>query len=598
MYGWCGKILRVNLTDGKTSIEELELKLARDYIGGRGLGSKYLFDEVNPKVEAFSPENKFILAAGAVAGTGIPTGGRYSAISKAPLTGTIGCSSSGGVWGRELKLAGYDMIIFEGKAKNPVYLYLEDGKAEIRPAEHIWGQTTYQTIGTVQQETQKQAKVTCIGPAGERLVRFACLINDEGRAPGRSGLGAVMGAKNLKAVAVRGTRKSVPVADEVGLKEVVSRVRQTLMKSTLGEYGTAYVVKSTNSLGVLPTRNFQTGVFEGADKISGEAVAKYLVRRSSCWACPIGCGRITRVSASHEFATEGPGPEYEGMYSLGACCGVDNVEAVIKAYHVCNELGMDVISCGATIACAMEMSERGLIPEKDIGFKLGFGDAHALVELTEATGNREGFGNIIGEGSKRLAENYGYPEYSMTVKGQEPPGYDPRGLQGMSLEYATSNRGACHVRGEISNAELAGLPFKLDGHSTQGKAPYLITIQNEAAAIDSMGICWLCSSYRIGKQNELENLVAVTGVDYDWEEFMRAGERIWNLERLFNLRAGFTEADDTLPSRFFQEPLPDGSSQGSVSRLYEMLPEYYMLRGWNSRGEPTKAKLRELGLEL
>jgi aldehyde:ferredoxin oxidoreductase len=596
MYGWCGKILRINLTDGRISVEVLDPKLAKDYMGGRGLGSKYLFDEVDPKVDPLSPENKLILAAGAVSGTRVPTGGRYMVITKAPLTGTVASSNSGGFWGAELKHAGYDMIIVEGKAKEPVYLWLENDKAELRSAEHIWGKNTFEAQDIIRRETDKAAKITCIGPAGEKLVKFACLINDEGRAPGRSGIGAVMGSKYLKAVAVKGT-KEVPVADERGLRELTGRLIKILSVGALKKYGTCYSVRFTNGAGVLPTRNFRTGVFEGAEKICGEVINEhFVVRTSACYRCPMGCGRITKVTDSG-FEGEGPGPEYEGVFSLGSCCGIDNPAAIIKAFHICNELGMDVMSCGVTIACAMEMCEDGIIPEKDVGFKLNFGDDRALVELVKKVGYRDGFGDALAEGSKRLAEKYDHPEFSMTVKGQEPAGYDPRGLQGMALGYATSNRGACHLRGEISNAEVFGLPFKLNGLTTQGKAAYLITMQNEAASIDSMGICWLCSSYRIGKKNQLDALELVTGAGYDWEEFLKVGERIWNLERLFNNNAGFTELDDTLPRRFLEEPLPEGPAKGAVARLGEMIFEYYMFRGWTTKGEPTRRKLIELGIE-
>lgn len=595
MYGWCGKLLRVNLSEGSLSIEELDPKLAFDYIGGRGLGSKYLADEVEPKVEPLSPDNKLILATGPTTGAGVAQGARYMAVTKAPLTGTIGSSNSGGFWGPELKFAGYDLIIFEGKAKEPVYLWINDDNIEIRSATHLWGKNTPETQEQIRNETNPKAKVACIGPAGEKLVKFACIINDEGRAAGRSGVGAVMGTKNLKAVAVRGSKK-LPVADEYGLKDLFTKVAKKEAGSKLTDYGTAYTVAVANSFGVFPTRNFQSGVFEGAEKISGEAVKeRFFIRRSACYRCPMACGRITKVD-DPDYSTQGAGPEYEGLYALGGCCGIDNLAAVIKAFHTCNELGMDVMTCGATIGCAMEMSEKGVLPEKDVGMKLRFGDAQALVDLVHKIGHRDGFGNSLAEGSYRFAATYGHPEFSINVKMQEPAGYDPRGSVGLGLGYATSNRGACHMRGEISDLELFGMPELLDRFTTLGKAAKLIELQNEVASIDSMGICWLCASYRITKEYQLAGLELSTGAGYDWETFMKAGERIWNLERVFNLRAGFTAADDTLPRRFTEETMPEGPSKGHVCPLNEMLPEYYRLRGWDTKGIPTQAKLKALGL--
>jgi aldehyde:ferredoxin oxidoreductase len=344
-------------------------------------------------------------------------------------------------------------------------------------------------------------------------------------------------------------------------------------------------------------------VFEGADKIGGEAVKNtILVKRSACYGCPIGCGRITKITEP-DFAGEGPGPEYEGLNTLGAGCGVDNLAAVMKAFYTCNELGMDVMSAGSTIACAMEMYERGILPEKDIGVKLNFGDAKAMVELVKKTGYREGFGNILAEGSFRLAKRYGHQEFSMSVKRQEIAGYDPRGAQGMGLAYATSTRGADHMRSQFEDIEPLGLLYPdigvenvTDRFGTEGKAAILIKMENDKAAIDSMGICAFASGYKIGLQAVVKQLEAITGVSYGIDGWMKVGERIYNLERVFNLRAGFTATDDTLPKRLLQEPIPEGPSKGQVCKLAEMLPEYYKLRGWDDKGRPTEAKLREVGL--
>ena len=530
-------------------------------------------------------------------------GNSYEVVTKSPLTGTNTGARSAGFWGPELKFAGYDMIILEGKAKEPVYLWIEDGKTEIRPAANIWGKNTIETQELIRRETQKRARIACIGPAGERLVKFACIINDEGRAAGRGGVGAVMGAKNLKAIAVRGTKK-VPVADEKQLREIIKKAWAEVKRPVmLAEYGTAYVVRLTNELGVLPTRNFQTGVFEGAEKISGEAIRNnVLIQRKACYHCPLGCAPITRVTEP-AFSGEGAGPEYEGLYSLGSCCGVDNLNAFMRAYYHCNELGMDIITAGATIACAMELAERGILPEKDVGMRLKFGDAKALVELVRKTAYREGFGDALAEGSYRLAERYGHPEYSMSVKKQEPAGYEPRGSQGMGLAYVTSTRGADHMRSTFENVDTLGMLLPelgitepLDRFSTKGKAPLLIVVENDKASIDSMGICTFLSGYKIGFKNVLLELETITGSPYDLDLWLKIGERVYNLERLYNTRAGFTLKDDTLPKRFLEEPLPEGPSKGHVVRLGEMLPEYYRLRGWDNFGNPTREKLKELGI--
>ncbi len=594
MKGWVGKILRVDLTKGESKVEELEKNLAAKFIGGRGIGSKILYDEVDPKVDPLSPHNKLIMATGPLTGTSASAAGRYMVITKSPLTGAIACSNSGGHFGAELKFAGFDLIIFEGRAKDPVYLFVEDGRAEIRDAKHLWGKTTHEATDQILSETDMDAKVACIGPAGENLVRFACVVNDKHRAAGRSGVGAV------KAVAVKGSG-SVAVADKEAFRKATlegfKKVKASpVTASGLPAYGTAVLVNVINSSGIFPTRNFQQGVFEGAEKISGESIAEQiLVRNRACFGCPIACGRVVKVKdPKYECFSEGP--EYESDWSLGACCGVDNVNAIAKANYLCDILGMDPISTGVTIACAMELFERGIISTKEVGRSLNFGDPDAMVEMVRATGYREGFGNSLAEGSYRLAEKFGHPEYSMTVKKQEFPAYDGRGAQGMGLQYATSNRGACHVRGYMIAVEILGSPQKLDPFETEEKAGWDKTFQDLTAVVDSSGIC-LFNTFAFGGPEILEYLKAATGVPMTLEELMRAGERIWNLERLFNLRAGFTSKDDTLPERLLKEPMPVGPAKGHVVKLEKMLPEYYELRGWDENGVPTKAKLKELGLE-
>jgi len=600
MFGWTGTILRVNLSTGKTGREPLREDYAKSYIGARGLGSRIYIDEVDPGIDPFSPDNRLIFMAGPLTGTLAACPGRYEVVTKAPLTGTIGAANSGGHFGPELKFAGYDGIIFEGKAASPVYLLIEDDRVEIKDASHVWGKDVHETTDTLLADTFEDARVACIGPAGEKLVLFATIMNDKHRAAGRSGLGAVMGSKNLKAVVVRGSR-SVQVAEPQKFLESCLDARKKLKANPvtgagLAAYGTEILVNILNQSGALPTRNWRDGgIFEHADDTGGETLAKkYLVRNKGCFGCTIGCGRITRIP-SGPFKGYGEGPEYEAGWSYGADCGIRELDAICKANFICNELGLDPITMGSTIACAMEMVEKGIIKKEEVGRDLKFGDAEGIVELTRKTGLREGFGDKLALGSYRLADSYGHPELSMTVKKQEMPAYDGRGVQGMGLEYATSNRGGCHVRGYLTSPEILGIPKKLDPLVTTDKASWLKIFQDLTAVVDSAGIC-LFTTFAIGLPELSEMLRTATGVNLTDEEVLRAGERIWNMEKLFNLKAGFTKADDTLPPRLLSEPLPSGAAKGKVTELGTMLPEYYSLRGWDSEGVPTDAKLKELSL--
>ena len=600
MKGWIGKLLRVDLTRGEWKTEELDKNLATKFIGGRGLGSKILFDEIDPKVDPFSPNNKLIMATGPLTGTSASASGRYMVITKAPLTGTIACSNSGGHFGAELKFAGFDVIVFEGKAKEPVYLYIEDGKVELRDAKALWGKTTHETTDQILSETDMDARVACIGPAGERFVRYACVINDKHRAAGRSGVGAVMGSKNLKAVAVKGSG-SVTVADKEAFRKATLDVFQKVKanpvtSSGLPSYGTCVLVNIINASGILPTRNFSEGVFEGAEKISGETIADdILVRNRACFSCPIACGRVVKVT-NPKYECFGEGPEYESDWSMGACCGVDNLDAVAKGNYLCDTLGLDPISAGVTIACGMELFQKGIISTKEVGRSLNFGDADAMVEMVRQIGYREGFGDALAEGSYRFAEKYGHSECSMSVKKQEFPAYDARGVQGMGLQYATSNRGACHVRGYLISPEILGSPQKLDPFETEEKAGWVKTFQDLTAVVDSAGLC-LFNTFAFGGPEIVEYLKAATGIGMSLEELMKAGERIWDLEKMFNLKAGITGKEDRLPDRLIKEPMPGGPAKGRVAELGKMLPEYYELRGWDKEGVPTKGRLKELGLE-
>ncbi|MFH1489429.1 MAG: aldehyde ferredoxin oxidoreductase family protein [Pseudomonadota bacterium] len=609
MNGWMGKILRVNLSEGAVAVEDLDPGLAKKFLGGRGLASKMLYDEIDPKVDPVSPDNKLILATGPLTGAGAGAACRFMVVTKGYLTGAIACSNSGGNFGPELKFAGYDLIIFEGKAKEPVYLVIEDDRVEIRSARRLWGKNIDETVEQIREELRKEEgktdwearefRMACIGPGGENLVRISSVITDDERHAARSGVGAVMGSKNLKAVAVKGS-KSVTLHDPKRFKETLFKTwDKTRLAKTTGDtfpnFGTPAGVSFFNTCGTLPTHNFQAGVFDGADKISGQTMKDTIVKKNyGCFSCPIRCGKVTEVREG-EKVWKGMGPEYETLAIMGSSCGVDDLNAIAKANYICDQAGIDTISVGGTIACAMEMSEKGYLPEEDVGFKLRFGDGEALLRLVEMIPKKEGFGADLAEGAYRLAEKYGHPEFFMGVKKQEFPGYEPRGAKGMGLGMATSNRGACHLRGSTYWSELLGIPITTDPLTTEGKASLVRDFQNFASVIDSSGMCIF--AFRGIWQEEMVTLLdSITGIGLSHEEMLRTGERIWNLERMFNMRAGLTKEDDTLPKRLLEEPAPRGPAKGHVVELAGMLKEYYEIRGWDENGVPTREKLKELGL--
>ena len=605
MYGWHLKLLRVNLTTKKITQEDVDPKIARDYLGGRGWAIHYLYNEMDPMTDPLAPENVMIFATGPLTATPAPTGNRYMVVTKSPLTGALAHSNSGGEFPTWMKRTGFDMFIFEGRSPEPVYLFVNEDQVEIRSAAHVWGKDTHETTDILQAETSPEARVACIGPAGERLALMAGIINDKHRAAARSGVGAVMGSKNLKAVVAMG-KKNPPLFNAAEMnalsvttsKDVGADVKKG---SNMRIYGTSYVPQVTNTLGIFPTRNFQQGTFESTDKIDGIALKEqYLIRHTACYRCPLACGRLTEVPDG-DYKGKGEGPEYETISAFGGACGVSNLAALIKANYMCNELGMDTIGAGMTIAAAMEMYEKGYIPESTIGMPLRFGDHDAMIEMVRKMAYREGFGDELAMGSYRLAEKYGHPEIAVTTRKQEFPGYDPRGSQGMGLLYATSNKGASHMEGDVAYEEVFGVPIKEDPHSTDGKAELVNHFQNSFALIDSAGLCVFVALRYVFNKDRLifplrlsEMMNYTTGEGYTAEEVLKAGERVYNLERMFLLKAGSTE--DTLPPRMLNEPLPDGPAKGMVNQLDKMLPEYYKIRGWDEKGVPTKEKLEELGL--
>ncbi|HMU94929.1 MAG TPA: aldehyde ferredoxin oxidoreductase family protein [Anaerolineales bacterium] len=607
MYGWHLKILRVNLTTHKVTTEDVDPKIARDYLGGRGWAIHYLYKEMDPMADPLSPENKLIFATGPLTATPAPTGNRYMVVTKSPLTGALAHSNSGGEFPTWMKRTGFDLYIFEGRSPEPVYLFVNEDQVEVRSAAHVWGKDTHETTDILKAETSEEARVACIGPAGENLALMAAIMNDKHRAAARSGVGAVMGSKNLKAVVAMGS-KNPPLHDPEGMRtlsvETSKNVGADVKKgSNMRIYGTSYVPQVTNTLGILPTHNFLQGTFEHVHNVDGDALKnQYLIRHTPCYRCPLSCGRLTEVPDG-PYKGKGEGPEYETISSLGTGCGVSNLAALVKANYLCNEYGMDTISTGMTIAAAMEMYEKGYIPEEVIGQPLKFGDHDAMIAMIKLMAYNEGFGKELAQGSYRLAEKYGHPEIAVTTRKQEFPGYDPRGSQGMGLLYATSNKGASHMEGDVAYEEVFGVPVKENPLTTEGKPELVKHFEDSFALMDSSGVCvfvgirYMFNKDRMILPQTLANMMNLsTGAGYTAEEALRAADRVYTLERMFLLKAGSTE--DTLPHRMLHEPLPDGPAKGKVVELDKMLPEFYKLRGWDEKGWPTKEKLADLGLPL
>jgi aldehyde:ferredoxin oxidoreductase len=614
---WTKKILRVNLTKGTVTPEPLNMEWANDYLGQRGLATRYFVDEVDATVDALSPDNKLIMATGPLTGTMASTGGRYSVICKSPLTGTIACSNSGGFLGAEMKNAGWDMVIFEGKSPEPVYLHIEDDKAELLPADDLWGKSVWEADELLHKKHQDpQLRVATVGRAAEAGCLFSAIVNDLHRAAGRSGVGTVMASKNLKAVAIRGSKGVGNLKDPIRFMNTVKEQKQVLADNAvtgqgLPTYGTQVLMNVINELGALPTRNMREVQFEGAHDVSGEAMHEprksdgkpNLTTNAGCFGCTIACGRISTVDKTHfsvenkpEYWGNSGGLEYEAAWALGPDTGVNDIDALTYVNFLCNEDGMDPISFGATVAAAMELFEEGVITTEDTGgIELKFGSAEALVAVTELTAKGEGFGQILGMGSKRMCEKYARPELSMTVKGQEFPAYDPRGIQGMGLTYATSNRGACHLRSYTVSSEVLGIPVKTDPLETDGKPELVIAFQDATAAVDSAGLC-IFTTFAWSLENIAPQIDAACEGDWTVEKCVEVGARIWNLERDFNNRAGMTAEDDTLPKRLLKDAANVGPAAGKVSGLAEMLPKYYELRGWTADGQLTDETRGRFGL--
>lgn len=621
--GYVGKYLRVNLTRGKVSVHELKKEWARGYIGGSGMGARILYDEVPPGVSPWSPRNLLIFVTGPVTGTVYPPSGRYCVVSKSPLTGIWGEAHSGGYFGPELKYAGFDLAIVEGRASKPLYLVVEDGRAELRDASHLWGQNTLETTKALEEEVDPRAKVACIGKAGERLVRFACIINDRYRAVGRTGMGAVMGSKRLKAIVVRGEGE-IEVADFERVWELTLEAHERYTRGEWGKashdalyrYGTPGLVRWENEIGRLPTKGHSTGKFEYADEIGPERFEReFVIHRRSCMNCRIQCKKVSLVRSGPFAGTLSEGPEYETIVALGSNCLVSDFPAIMRANQLCNLHGMDTISCGGAVSFAMECFERGALTERELGMPLRWGDGEAMVKLVELIAERKGIGDVLAEGVREASRRIGKgsERWAIHVKGLEVSGQDGRAHQSVGLTHAVGIRGADHLRGLSSLDELdyrktiterygrAKAKALGDRLSTKHKGMLIKDIEDLYAVVDALITCkygtmWPPIFYF---DDYAKLLPAVTGIEEfsSVKEVRATGDRISNLKRAFNARLGLDRRHDTLPERFLKEPMPEGPAKGLVVDLEPMLDEYYRERGWDVRtGLQRRSTLEKLGL--
>jgi len=601
-----GKILRVDLSREKIRIEELKFEDIDLFIGGSGLAAKIIYTEVDPKIDPFDKGNKIVCMTGPLTGTIVPGGNKTTIAAKSPLTNAWGEAHLGGFWGPELKFAGYDGIIVEGRASSPVYIFIHDDEVELRDASKLWGLTTSVTEKLVREENKdKNIKVLAIGPAGEKLVRFAVVISDE-RVAGRTGMGAVFGSKNLKAIAVRGTGK-VEVKEYARLRSLIRRLYPVIMSDPTTQmralYGTNGEMDVFYEYGDVPLKNFSKGAWEGVFKITGQVIVKSMLKRHrACFNCPIHCWKEVVIKEGPYAGVTTRGPEYETAASLGALLLIDDPNYLAVAEHLCNEFGIDVISTGVTIAWAMEAFERGIISERNTGgLRLKWGNANAVIKLLKMISLREGFGNILAEGCMRASKiiGKGSEEFAMHVKGVEIPMHDPRAFKGMGLQYATSNRGADHLQGAFFRIEQGErvpdlkIYERVDRFSIQGKGWMVAVMQDWHEVIESVG---LCKFIRLAPGHIAAFYTLVTGVVKRVPELREAGERIFNLKRMFNIEAGLSSKDDALPKRFLSEPLKEGGAKGQVVNVEVMLREYYEHRGWNENGVPTKETLARLKL--
>ena len=595
--GYANRIARVDLTQQKVDYGEPNEDDLKKYIGGRGLGVKYVLDN-GPKVEPFSEENILCFMLGPLVGSEVTMSGRMAVVTKSPLTGTVTDSHHGGWSGARLRWAGFDGLVFRGKAKKPTYAYIEDGQVSLKNASHIWGKNVHDTVKAMMQEYgKKDISVVAIGQAGEKLVRFAAIVNENDRASGRGGTGAIMGWKRLKCLVIRGNIKNKPKpARPDEFKKAVAAASTAIVKGAvtaprnggLSVYGTNVLMNIVNELGALPTRNGQLTQFEHADELSGETIKEtILVNDPTCHACPVACKKEVEVKEG-KYKVHMESTEYESMWALGANCGCSNKEAIAKMVDLTNDYGVDAIETGNCLSVAMEASERGLIRDK-----IQWGDPDAMIDIIHGIVKREGIGDILAEGPWRAAKTFGDEGMANQVKGQSIAAYDPRGMQGMGIGYATSNRGACHLRGYTPASEVLGVPQKTDPLGWEGKGKLLTIFQDLHAISDSFDICKF-NAFSEGISEYVAQYTAMTGVQIDANGLMKTGERIYNLERYYNNLCGFTGKDDTLPEKFLKKP-GSGPAAGHVCDLDNMKKEYYEARGWVD-GVVPQQRLRDLGI--
>jgi len=605
--GYTGKILRVDLSNQKTEIQQLDKNLARSYVGGSGIGAKFLYDETTKRTDPLSPENLLIFMTGPLTGSGVPGTGRHEVTFKSPLTGIFARSGVGGSWGVELKQAGFDGIILMGKADKPLYLWIHEEKVEFKDAEHLWDKDTYEVTEILKEETEKKASAAVIGPAGERKIKISGIVHEgnHARMAGRCGGGAVMGSKNLKAIVVCGTQKvsvNQPEKLKSYIKEMLPHIKE--VGKGMGEFGTGGGIVNYEKLGNFPHRNWALSDWEeGASKICGQEMAEtILTGRYACRHCPIGCGRVVKISEGPFAPVDGGGPEYETLAALGSNCLVDNLEAIARANELCNRYGLDTMSTGGVIGFAMEAYEKGLINKKDTGgIELKWGDGKALVEMVKKIGEGEDIGKLLGEGVKRAALEIGRNavEFAIQVKGLEPSFHDPRCFFSQAISYVTTNRGACHNGSQSHSCEMLGAQPDLgidkpqDRHQIEGKAEFTIKLQNLMCMFDALVMCkFMHVTGAIRVRPMVNFLNYVTGWGMNIKEFMKVGERTFNLQRLYNVRCGISRKDDFLPPRF----LTLKRNRDKLPPLGQLLSDYYDYRGWSEEGVPTEEKLRELNL--
>jgi aldehyde:ferredoxin oxidoreductase len=607
--GYVGRCLHVDLSDGSLRTERLDENFARLYIGGRGFTARMQYDLIAPTVDPLGPDNVFIIAPGPLTGTPVASTSRFTVGARSPLTGILGDANSGGMWGAVLKRAGYDMVVLRGRAPNPVYLWIDGDQVAVRDARHLWGMDTRQTWDTLKAELGRAVSIACIGPAGENLVRFSGLVENTEHVAARSGMGTVLGSKNVKALAVRGTG-AVPLTEPGAFKELSDQLAEILRKdkrssSELLEYGTTYLMNHHGAIGCLNTNNYTGGDFAGQDDIDGDALNEsYFVKATACYRCPCRCDRYSEVTEGEYAGTKVGGPEYATVAAFGSGCGNSNLASILKANELCNLYGLDSIETGNLVAFSMELYERGIITDSDTGnLQLTWGNHQSMVKLVEQIAYRQGFGDVLADGivaaTKKIGRNS--ERYAVHVKGMTPPGPDARAIKVYNFRYAVSPRGADHLRISAPGA------YGLDSIPLVEAAEKLRFWEGIVTLPDLMGLCKFPYSYfaetverTLTKMMEIlpRLYTAATGLQTTAEDLLTAAERVNNVERAHNVRLGLSADADTMPPRFTEDRIPSGPSKGAIYDILEpMKVAWYRVHGWDEvSGHPRREKLVELGL--